>query len=230
MYVRNPDMARRIWQSEQHETSLPKGIGYPMKLLRRIGLALGVTATATVLAVAAGTADAAPVSGANPTAVTTAMPGKLTTSLTNATFLPYSGGDTLKVANRSGKIIEQVPMIFPISGVDVPVRVQMSADRTSATLVPVITPQTRAAIFTDAKPYASKAQAYQRMMRELMIGWNNGGSLTAAIGAIIGLVLGCATIIGCLWVAGVGAVIGGAIGINMANPRAFHAVLNWLNA
>ena len=106
----------------------------------------------------------------------------------------------------------------------------MSADRTSATLVPVITPQTRAAIFTDAKPYASKAQAYQRMMRELMIGWEQRRQPYRRDRCDHRLVLSCATIIGCLWVAGVGAVIGGAIGINMANPRAFHAVLNWLNA
>lgn len=201
-----------------------------MRLLRRIGLALGVTATATVLAVSAGTADAAPVSGANPTSVTTAMPGKLTTKLTNATFLPYSGGKNLSVANRSGKVIEQVPLTIPISGVDVPLRVKLSADRTSATLIPIVNPQTRALITKDVKPYASKQAAYNRMMREVMIGWNNGGSLTAAIGAVVGLVVGCLIFVGCLWLAGVGAIVGAAIGINDANPRAFHAVLNWLNA
>lgn len=201
-----------------------------MRLLRRIGLALGVTATATVLAVSAGTADAAPVSGANPTGVTTAMPGKLTTKLTNATFLPYSGGTSLSVANRGGKVIEQVPLTIPISGVNVPLRVKLSADRTTATLIPIVTPRTRAIITKDVKPYASKQAAYNRMMREVMIGWNNGGSLTAAIGAVVGLVVGCLIFVGCLWLAGVGAIVGAAIGINDANPRAFHAVLNWLNA
>ena len=79
-----------------------------MKLLRRIGLALGVTATATVLAVAAGTADAGSRVGRQ-TDCRHHRYARQTHHIADECDIPplQRRRHPLKVANRSGKIIER---------------------------------------------------------------------------------------------------------------------------
>ncbi|RVW03708.1 hypothetical protein [Rhodococcus spongiicola] len=85
------------------------------------------------------------------------------------------------------------------------------------------------------RPVVDKQTAQDNLMREIEIGWANGGSESALMGAGIGFVVGCisvfpAFIAGCTIGAGVGAAIGAINGITAANPDAEPAFYEWLNA
>ncbi|WP_235870616.1 hypothetical protein [Rhodococcus xishaensis] len=84
-------------------------------------------------------------------------------------------------------------------------------------------------------PVVDKQTAQDNLMREIEIGWANGGATSALIGTVIGFAVGCisifpAFIVGCAVGAGVGAAIGAVNGITAANPNAEPAFYEWLNA
>lgn len=186
----------------------------------------------TLLALATGTADAAPVSGAAPSylAKTSADNKSIITTLTNATFARTVSDNSLVVLNRNGDRISTVPLTTTLNGVIVPLRQSVSADRTQATLTPDLTASARAAIAAGVHPAsAKKDRAWNAMVWHITNGWNNGGAIATAVGALIGLVVGCLVILGCLWAAGVGAAIGAVIGIYNGDPYSAQAILNWIN-
>lgn len=197
-----------------------------MKYLKLVVVAI---ASIAMMTVAAATANGAPVSSA-PTHLTKASADgtHITSVLTNATFA--SGQNSLTVRDRQGRTVQHVPLSVALNGVQIPLRANVSADRTTATLTPVLSAQSRALIARGLHPAsAKKDRAYSSMMYHLNRGWANGGGLFTAVGALIGLVVGCIVIVGCIWGAGVGAVIGAAVGINQGDPQAGQSVLNWIN-
>ncbi|MDL9944640.1 hypothetical protein QSJ19_03385 [Gordonia sp. ABSL11-1] len=202
-----------------------------MKLVRLVFLAIVAIAASTLTVVATATAHGAPSTG-TPSHLTSAGGdgGSITSVLRNATFIPTPAGDELTVVDPDGRTIDRVALTIPMGGAVVPLRANVSADRTSATFTPVITPQTRAAIAAGVHPVsAKKDRAYQKMIWHINNGWNRGGGVATAVGAIVGLIVGCLVIVGCIWGAGVGAAIGAAVGINNGDPQAGQAILTWIN-
>lgn len=202
-----------------------------MSLLRRAAIAIAAVAI-TLLAVATGTAHAAPASGPAPSAMTTASPDgtRLITTLTNASFARTPAGDTLSIIGRDGRVLERVPLTVRLNGQNVALRPTVSADGRQATLTPTLLDATRAAIAAGMHPAsAKKDRAYAQMIYHIQNGWNRGGNVATAVGAIAGLIIGCVVIVGCIWGAGVGAAIGAVVGINAGDPQAGQAILNWIN-
>ncbi|MDS1116167.1 hypothetical protein RD149_20695 [Gordonia westfalica] len=191
---------------------------------------LSITASAiAMLAISFGTAHGAP-APATPShlSVASADGASITSTLRNATFV--SADDGLHVVDRNGRILERVALTLPLSGAIVPMRAQVGADRTSATFTPILTPEVRAAIAAGVRPAsAKKDQAFQKMVWHINNGWNRGGNVTTAIGALAGLIIGCLVIVGCIWGAGVGAAIGAVIGIGNGDPATAQSILNWIN-
>ncbi|MAU81735.1 MAG: hypothetical protein CME34_07660 [Gordonia sp.] len=200
-----------------------------MKIMRLIVLTLAGVVT-TLLTVATATAHGAPTSLAASHHTFASTDGtSITSVLTNATFGQHDA-DALTVLDRHGNTIDRVALSIPLNGVDVPLRTTVSADRTTATLAPQITPEIRAAIAAGMHPAsAKKDRAYQKMIWHINNGWNRGGGVATAVGAIVGLIVGCLVLVGCIWGAGVGAAIGAAVGINNGDPQAGQAILTWIN-
>ncbi|MGK2320218.1 hypothetical protein [Gordonia rhizosphera] len=201
-----------------------------MKLLRLVLVTIALVA-ASVLTIAAGTANGAPISSVPSQLTKASADGKTIISvLRNATFATASDANALIVLDRQGNVIDRVDLTIPLNGVRVPLRTTVSADRTTATLTPILTPQARAAIAAGMHPAsAKKDRAYQQMIWHINNGWNRGGGVATAIGAIAGLIIGCVFLVGCPGGAGVGAAIGAVIGINNGDPQAGQAILNWIN-
>ncbi|WP_431309374.1 hypothetical protein [Gordonia sesuvii] len=200
-----------------------------MKLLRLTLLTLAGVVTA-LLTVSTATAHGAPVSTA-PSHLTSTSPGgtSITSVLQNASFVARDA-NALTVIDDNGRTIDSVGLSIPLNGVQVPLRAEVSADRSTATLTPMISPEMRAAIAAGMHPAsAQKDRAWNRMIWHINNGWNRGGGVATAVGAIVGLIVGCLVIVGCIWGAGVGAAIGAVVGINNGDPRAGQAILNWIN-
>ncbi|WP_232717150.1 hypothetical protein [Gordonia metallireducens] len=191
---------------------------------------LGITALAiAVLTISFGTAHGAPAPAApSHLSIASADGTSITSTLRNATFV--SAGSELQVVDLNGRTLERVALTLPLNGATVPLRTQVSADRTQATFTPILTPEARAAIAAGVRPAsAKKDRAYQQMIWHINNGWNRGGNVTTAIGALAGLIIGCLVIVGCIWGAGVGAAIGAAIGISNGDPATAQSILNWIN-
>ncbi|WP_145238409.1 hypothetical protein [Prescottella equi] len=80
----------------------------------------------------------------------------------------------------------------------------------------------------------TKQQAFDNMVNELGLAWEQGGAAGAATGSAIGLGIGCismfpGSLAGCIIGGPTGAVIGGLIGIGNGNPEAQHAIETYLN-
>ena len=80
----------------------------------------------------------------------------------------------------------------------------------------------------------TKQQAFDNMLNELGLGWEQGGAEGAATGSAIGLGIGCismfpGSLAGCIIGGPTGAVIGGLIGIGNGNPKAQQAIETYLN-
>ncbi|MDH3008073.1 MULTISPECIES: hypothetical protein [Gordonia] len=197
-----------------------------MKRFRLLSITAFAIATLTI---SLGTAHGAPAPAA-PSHLTigSADGTSITSTLRNATFV--STGNELRVVDPSGRILERVALTLPLDRAVVPLRTQVSTDRTQATFTPILTPEARAAIAAGVRPASAKRdRAYQQMIWHINNGWNHGGNVATAIGALAGLIIGCLVIVGCIWGAGVGAAIGAAIGISNGDPATAQSILDWIN-
>ena len=197
--------------------------------MKRIRLLAVMALAISALTVSYGTAHGAPTPAAPSHFSSASADGtSITSQLRNATFV--AGEQELRVIDSRGRTIERIGLVLPFDGAAVPMRAKVSADRTQATFTPILTPEARAAIAAGVRPAsAKKDRAYQQMIWHITNGWNRGGNVTTAIGALAGLIIGCIIIVGCVWGAGVGAAIGAVIGINNGDPRAGQSILNWIN-
>jgi len=85
------------------------------------------------------------------------------------------------------------------------------------------------------QPVVDKQTAQDDLMREIGIGWDQGGAAGMATGAAVGLAIGCVSIFpnfiaGCIVGTGVGAAIGAYNGITQSNPNVQPAFDAWMNA
>nr|WP_064569809.1 hypothetical protein [Gordonia sp. LAM0048] len=197
--------------------------------MKRIRLLAIMALAISALTISFGTANGAPAPAAPSHHSSASADGtSIISQLRNATFV--AGEQELRVVDARGQTIERIGLVLPFDGAAVPMRAQVSADRNQATFTPILSPEARAAIAAGVHPAsAKKDRAYQQMIWHITNGWNRGGNVTTAIGALAGLVIGCIVIVGCVWGAGVGAAIGAVIGINNGDPRAGQSILNWIN-
>lgn len=207
-----------------------------MTHIRRVLLAIGaLTAFALVLPFA--NAHAAPVKRATPfvTAGFSADQQSVVAKLRDGLFVPNAAGTELQVVDRKGAVVDAMPLVGTMDGFRVPLRSSVSADRTTATLTPVISPGYRAALDRaateaakkqQAKPRTkriSKAQRYDMMWTELNKGWTGNTPISTLVGGLIGFI-----VFG--WIgAGIGAAIGAYLGYQTSNPKAWPAVVTWWN-
>lgn len=85
------------------------------------------------------------------------------------------------------------------------------------------------------QPVVDKQTAQDNLIREITIGWEQGGPAGMATGAGVGLAIGCVSIFpnfiaGCILGSGIGAAVGAYNGITGANPNVQPAFYEWLNA
>ncbi|MFW0783944.1 hypothetical protein AAFP35_05435 [Gordonia sp. CPCC 206044] len=155
--------------------------------------------------------------------------------LRDAAFVPNAAGTELQVRDRAGRVVDSLPLVGTMDGFRVPLRWSVGADRSSATLTPIVSRDHRAlldAAATDAakrnkaKPRAkrlTKNQRYDLMWKELNKGWKGNTPISTLVGGLIGFI-----VFG--WIgAGVGAAIGAYLGYQTSNPQAWPSVLAWWN-
>ncbi|WP_161928514.1 hypothetical protein [Gordonia crocea] len=198
---------------------------------------------ATLLVVPVGTAGATPATGIQNNAgrVSLTPNGKsIVATLTNGTFRP--AGDVLAVVDKSGRVIDRVPLTATVEGTLVRVAPVLAANRTSVTLTPVAVakkqkPQSKGtnprgnqkAAPTGGKPKSAhpkdkkgkkgkskrmtKGQAWDAMWDQLKADWPCASGYIGG-GALLGAVIGAVLglVIFSLVFAAYGAYIGAYIG------------------
>ena len=130
------------------------------------------------------------------------------------------------IVNDSGTPVGTIPLRYSIAGVQFTIDPLITDAGRFLNLTPTTTPVAGTLALTPV----DRDSAYNNMVEQLQIGWNNGGGTATAIGAGIGFVVGCIFLIlgGCLPGAAVGAAIGAVTGISNANPAAPPAVYEFL--
>ncbi|MFW0795511.1 hypothetical protein AAFP30_17000 [Gordonia sp. CPCC 205515] len=207
-----------------------------MKHIRSVLLAIA-TLTAFALVLPFANAQAAPAKGTTTfvTAGFSADHQSVVAKLRDGLFVPNAAGTELQVVSKNGKVVDAMPLVGTMDGFRVPLRSAVSADGTTATLTPVVSPQYRAVLDRAAttaakkqqsKPRAkriSKAQRYDMMWTELNKGWTGNTPVSTLVGGLIGFI-----VFG--WIgAGVGAAIGAYLGYQTSNPKAWPSVVTWWN-
>lgn len=199
-----------------------------MKHLRAGIMALAMMG-AVLIAVPVATAHAAPATVALPTAsAAIAADHKSVIVDVRGGSVVVSPAGALQILDGRGRTVSSMPLSGQIDGFTVPLRAAVSADRSQATLTPMVSPDLRALLDSAATDAAkqkrlTKAQRYDIMWAELNKGWRGNTPLYTLVGGLIGFI-----VFG--WIgAGVGAFIGAYIGYGESNPKAWPSVVAWFN-
>jgi hypothetical protein len=173
-------------------------------------------ATATV---SVGTAQADPAGVGYSTTVTES--GSVHTILDAGAFTLSGDGRSVAVVDDAGTVLTSIPLGYSVDGLVLPIDGIIADDGRSLTM----TPQSTSLIH----PVYSPA-AYDNLVTQIQIGWQNGGSVSGGIGAGIGAVIGCVLFIfvGCIPGAAAGATIGVVNGITGANPAVTPAFFDFV--
>ncbi|MFZ2178107.1 MAG: hypothetical protein WAW17_29590 [Rhodococcus sp. (in: high G+C Gram-positive bacteria)] len=198
-----------------------------MKLHKVTALAALLIAT---LCVGAGTAYSAPVPTPGKAVLSSTAFGadgrSVDTVLDSGRFALSKASASVDVYNDAGTTVGSIPLRYSIAGVQFAIDPVVSADGRFLGLTPTTTPVSGALDLN----LVDRDSAYANMIRQIEIGWNNGGGVATAVGAGIGFVVGCIFFVigGCIPGAAVGAAIGAVTGISNANPAATPAVYEFL--
>lgn len=191
-----------------------------MKAPRTALAALSTLALTTAFGTAAvGTAHAEPASVGYSTTVTES--GSVRTILDAGAFTLAADGHSVDLKNDEGTTLTSIPLAYSVDGLVLPIAGTIGDDGRSLT----VTPQATSLI----RPVYSPA-AYDNLVTQIQIGWQNGGSVSGGIGAGIGAVIGCVLFIfvGCIPGAAAGATIGVVNGITSANPAVTPAFFDFV--
>ncbi|MDJ0393471.1 hypothetical protein QMK17_09005 [Rhodococcus sp. G-MC3] len=112
-------------------------------------------------------------------------------------------------------------MAYSVDDALYPVAASVGADGRSLTVTPEF-PSLLHPVYSPA--------AYENLVTQIQIGWQNGGSVTGSIGAGIGAAVGCVLFlfVGCIPGAALGAAIGVVNGVVSANPAVTPAAFEFL--
>lgn len=180
--------------------------------------AITALATVALAATTVGTAHAEP----TPVGYSmTADGGSVVTVLDAGAFRVDADGTSVAVVDDTGAVLTSIPLAYSVDGALHPVAAEVGDDGRSLT----VTPDLSALLHPVYSP-----SAYQNLVTQIEIGWQNGGSVTGGIGAGIGAAVGCVLFlfVGCIPGAALGAALGVANGVVSANPAVTPAVFEFV--
>ena len=197
--------------------------GTEVKLIRTATVAVALTAA---VATGAGHAVADPSSDAVNYQTSVNPDGTVKTILDAGLFRVDADNETVAIIDQSGATLASVPLEYTINGTVYSIAPLIGAEGRELTLTPQTVP------VADTAGPRTKQQAFDNMVNQLAIGWNNGGGVGTAIGAGLGFAIGCVSIFpnfisGCIIGTVIGTVAGTVIGINNGNPQAQPAVFEY---
>lgn len=151
----------------------------------------------------------------------------VSTTLQNGTFRIDPSASAVDVLDPAGQTILTLPLAYSVRGMVFPIAAALDSAATTLTLTPDTTNVAAALPLHDV---ATTNEAYQNLVRQLEIGWLNGGGMSTGIGAGIGAVVGCIFFffVGCIPGALIGGAIGAVTGISNANPNFQPAIFDLL--
>mgnify|MGYP005987445129 CR=1 FL=1 len=197
--------------------------GTEVKLIRTATVAVALTA-----AVATGAGHAVADPSSDPVNYETSVnpDGTVTTILDAGLFRVDATSETVSVIDQAGTTLASVPLEYTINGTVYSIAPLIGAEGRELTLTPQTVP-----VAEVAGP-RTKQQAFDNMVNQLAIGWNNGGGVSTAIGAGLGFAIGCVSIFpnfisGCIIGTVIGTVAGAVIGTANGNPQAQPAVFEY---
>nr|WP_296763589.1 hypothetical protein [Rhodococcus sp. (in: high G+C Gram-positive bacteria)] len=180
--------------------------------------AITALATVALAATTVGTAQAEP----TPVGYSIASDGaSVHTVLDAGAFRLDSDGAAVSIVDNAGAVLTTIPLAYSVDGARYPVAAAVGADGRSLTVTPGL-PSLVHPVYSPA--------AYQDLVTQIQIGWQNGGSVTGGIGAGIGAAVGCVLFlfVGCIPGAALGATIGVVNGVVSANPAVTPAVFEFI--
>ncbi|OZC81837.1 hypothetical protein CH254_26065 [Rhodococcus sp. 06-412-2C] len=194
-----------------------------MKLIRTATVAVALTAA---VATGAGHAVADPSSDTVNYQTSVNPDGSVKTILDAGLFRVDATSGTVSIIDQSGATLASVPLEYTVNGTVYSIAPLIGAEGRELTLTPQTVP------VADAVGPRTKQQAFDNMVNQLAIGWNNGGGVGTAIGAGLGFAIGCVSIFpnfisGCIIGTVIGTVAGAVIGTANGNPQAQPAVFEY---
>ena len=197
--------------------------GTEVKLIRTATVAVALTAA---VATGAGHAVADPSSDTVNYQTSVNPDGSVKTILDAGLFRVDATSETVSIIDQSGATLASVPLEYTVNGTVYSIAPLIGAEGRELTLTPQTVP------VADAVGPRTKQQAFDNMVNQLAIGWNNGGGVGTAIGAGLGFAIGCVSIFpnfisGCIIGTVIGTVAGAVIGTANGNPQAQPAVFEY---
>lgn len=197
--------------------------GTEVKLIRTATVAVALTAA---VATGAGHAVADPSSDTVNYQTSVNPDGSVKTILDAGLFRVDATSGTVSIIDQSGATLASVPLEYTVNGTVYSIAPLIGAEGRELTLTPQTVP------VADAVGPRTKQQAFDNMVNQLAIGWNNGGGVGTAIGAGLGFAIGCVSIFpnfisGCIIGTVIGTVAGAVIGTANGNPQAQPAVFEY---
>ena len=145
-------------------------------------------------------------------------------------FRVARGGNSVDLTNSRGDVITSIPLEFTYNGLPFPIAAAVSQDSRQVTLTPH---RLSPVEVTQVSKAAERQSDWNIMVDEVMKGWNNGGLMSAGIGATIGQIAGCVLIfynpiVGCVLGTVVGGGIGALVGVIRGNDKIPPAVYAYM--
>lgn len=142
-------------------------------------------------------------------------------------------GAMVSMMDEEGNLVENVPTSYTLDGTQHQIPTEVSEDGRKLVMRPA-----RLAVPMEPTPVASdevRDAAWNNMMQQIVVGWNNQGPVSTALGAAIGFGIGCLSIFpnfiaGCIIGTVIGAGVGAAVGIVQGNPEVAPAVNAWIES
>lgn len=188
-------------------------------------LALVVAATL----VGAGASDAAPgpvdPEGLVAYQVKLVDDASVSTSVENGYFRVAPDRSAIELADVAGQTIETLPLSYTFAGKSYSIESVIGDDMKQLTLMPAKLPPDIVAVAAGGE----RQVAWDNVMKQVVIGWNNQGLASTAAGAAIGFAVGCVSIFpnfiaGCIVGTVIGAGVGAGAGVVNGNPEVRPAI------
>ncbi len=145
-------------------------------------------------------------------------------SVENGFFRVAPDRSVVELADIAGQTIETLPLAYTVAGQSFSIESLIGDDMKQLTLMPArLSPEVAAVAG------GGQQAAWDNVMKQVVIGWNNQGLVSTGIGAAIGFAIGCVSIFpnfiaGCIIGTIIGAGVGAGVGIVNGNPEVRPAI------
>ncbi len=192
----------------------------------RASAVLALVVAATMVGAGASYAEPGPVDPASLVVYKVKLvdDSSVSTSVENGFFRVAPDRSIVELADIAGKTIETLPLTYTVAGQTFSIDSVIGDDMKQLTLMPTkLSPE----VATVAA--GGRQAAWDNVMKQVVIGWNNQGPVSTAIGAAIGFAIGCVSIFpnfiaGCIIGTIIGAGVGAGAGIVNGNPEVRPAI------